>query len=131
MNNIQQRFICIDFDGTIVTHEYPKIGKPVKGAIEVMKELHDCGHKLILLTMRGGNELIYAVEYCRKNGIEFFAVNENPTQNRWTDSKKVYGNIYIDDAAIGCPLITPDDFISRDYIDWDKVRVMLVDYGIL
>ena len=31
--------IAIDFDGTIVTHEYPKIGKPIPFAIQTLKKL--------------------------------------------------------------------------------------------
>ena len=53
--------IGIDFDGTCVTHEYPKIGKDI-GAVPVLKELVEKGHKLILNTMRSGKELEDAVE---------------------------------------------------------------------
>ena len=56
--------IAVDFDGTIVTHEYPRIGRPVPGAIETMKEFLARGDKLILWTMRSGEELADAVRYC-------------------------------------------------------------------
>jgi hydroxymethylpyrimidine pyrophosphatase-like HAD family hydrolase len=45
--------IAVDFDGTCVTHEYPSMGKEI-GAPEVLKQLVDRGHKLILFTMRDG-----------------------------------------------------------------------------
>lgn len=31
--------IAVDFDGTIVTHEYPKIGKEIPFAIDTLKRL--------------------------------------------------------------------------------------------
>lgn len=113
-------FVAVDFDGTIVTHEYPAIGKPVPGAIPILKTLHRLGAKLILWTMRSGKELEEAVAYCKSNGVEFYGINDNPSQSAWTDSRKVYAPLYIDDAAYGCPLIYPEDG-SRPYVDWDGV----------
>jgi hypothetical protein len=113
-------YICVDFDGTIVTHEYPKIGKDI-GAFPWLKKFQEAGAQLILWTMRSGMQLHEAVEFCRDNGIEFFGVNENPTQKGWTQSPKAYGQIYIDDAAIGCPLIYEWPPEVRPFVDWDTV----------
>jgi len=33
-------YICVDFDGTIVEHEFPAIGLPVPGAVEKMIHEH-------------------------------------------------------------------------------------------
>lgn len=124
--------IGIDFDGTIVKHTYPDIGGPCPLAIETMKELQAKGCRLILYTMRSGSELEDAVEYLKQNGIVMWGVNNNPEQAAWSISPKVYCNIYIDDAALGCPLI---EFISsfppRPYVDWSEVRTMLMDRGLL
>jgi hypothetical protein len=118
--------IAIDFDGTIVDHVFPDIGKPVPGAFEWMKQFQEAGAKLILFTMRSdgevyGNVLTQAVEFCRSNGIEFFGINKNPEQNSWTDSPKAYAHIYIDDAAFGCPLKENPRMSGRSYVDWDIV----------
>lgn len=118
--------IAIDFDGTIVEHEFPEIGNPVPGAFRWMREFIDAGAKLILYTMRSdtdrsGDVLSQAVEFCRDNGIEFWGVNENPEQREWTSSPKVYAKIYIDDAAMGCPLKPSAKMGGRDYVDWDCV----------
>jgi hypothetical protein len=43
--------ICIDFDGTCVTHEFPEVGKDI-GAVPVLRKLVEQGHNLILFTMR-------------------------------------------------------------------------------
>lgn len=111
---------AIDFDGTVVTHEFPKIGQPVPHALEVMNRLQDDGHQIILWTMRSGKTLTEAVEYLKGAGIKLWGINENPDQD-WTTSPKAYANRYIDDAALGCPLILPSEMYlldSRPYVDW-------------
>lgn len=122
-------YIGIDFDGTCVTHAYPEIGKPIDGAIDTLQELMEKGHKLILYTMRSGERLVQARQYLEANGIELYAVNENPTQKFWTMSPKVFCNIYIDDAALGCPLLPMVG--DRARVDWEGVREMLEDRGVL
>lgn len=112
----------IDFDGTCVTHDYPRIGKDI-GAQKVLKRIVRYGGKLILWTMRSGKELEDAVQWFRDNGIPLYGIQKNPTQESWTESPKAYANIYIDDAALGAPLIRPE--YERPYIDWSKVEVML------
>ena len=120
--------IAIDFDGTIVDHRFPDIGDPVPGAIHWMKEFQELGATLYLWTMRSdgqengdGEVLTAAVEYCRKAGIEFVAVNDNPAQKSWTGSPKLYANLYIDDAAYGCPLRANPRSGGRPFVDWEIV----------
>lgn len=113
--------IAVDFDGTIVTHEYPKIGQPVWGALTMLRLLNKKGHRIILYTIRSGEELKQAVDYLNTNNIELWGVNENPTQKEWTNSIKVYANLYIDDAAYGCPLVVGEH--KRPFVDWSKVNI--------
>ncbi len=118
-------YICVDFDGTIVDHRFPEIGPPVPEALEWMGKIQAAGGRLILFTMRSdggkhGDVLSQAVNYLSANGIKLYGVNENPTQVYWTKSPKAYGNIYIDDAAFGCPLIQPEGF-QRPCVDWSVV----------
>jgi hypothetical protein len=95
--------IAIDFDGTIVDHEYPGIGKEKLFAFQTLKELEKLGARLILWTFRTGKELDEALEYCRMNGIEFYAVNKNYPEEIIDDttSRKINADIYIDDKNIG------------------------------
>lgn len=95
--------IAVDFDGTIVEHEYPAIGKEKLFAFQTLKELEKMGARLILWTFRAGKELDEAVEYCRKNGIEFYAVNRNYPEEIFTDavSRKIDADIFIDDRNLG------------------------------
>lgn len=95
--------IAVDFDGTIVDHEYPGIGKEKLFAFQTLKELEKLGARIILWTFRTGKELDDAVEYCRKNGIEFYAVNKNYPEEIFNEtvSRKINADIYIDDKNIG------------------------------
>jgi len=120
--------IAIDFDGTCVTHEYPNVGNDI-GAVPVLKKLVTAGHLLILNTMRSGEELQDAIDWFKKNNIPLYGVNEDPGQKEWTQSPKVFANLYIDDATLGCPLVTPvkgflpgeDHTSSRPYVDWKLI----------
>lgn len=123
-------YIAIDFDGTCVTHDYPRIGKDID-AVNVLKKLVANGHKLILNTMRSGKELKEAINWFKKNDIELYGANENPTQKKWTNSPKVYANLYIDDAALGCPLKMDLSISDRPFVDWEAVSCLLKDNGIL
>jgi len=122
--------IAIDFDGTIVTHEYPNIGTRVPNALETMKKLQSQGCKLILYTMRSGEKLQEAVDYLTKNDIILFGINNNPEQSSWTSSPKVYANLYIDDNALGCPLSYVNEG-KKPFVDWYKVETILKAKNIL
>ena len=135
--------IAIDFDGTCVSHNFPKIGKDI-GAVPVLKELVKNGHKLILYTMRDHNSadtslegipiksdtLQDAINWFKKNNIPLYGINENPSQKSWTGSPKPYANIYIDDSALGVPLII-DSNEERPYVDWKKVAFILYENNYL
>jgi hypothetical protein len=124
-------YICVDFDGTIVDHCYPGIGAEAPKALYWLRRLQDRGAKLILFTMRsdtiiGGSMLSDAVDYLQRNGIELYGVNKNPDQESWTASPKAYADIYVDDAAFGCPLIRPGGF-NRPCVDWETVGPALME----
>lgn len=95
--------IAVDFDGTIVEHEYPEIGKEMLFAFITLKELEKMGARLILWTFRSGKELEDAVEFCRRNGVEFYAVNKNYPEEVFdgTISRKIDADIFIDDKNVG------------------------------
>nr|WP_319401489.1 hydrolase [uncultured Carboxylicivirga sp.] len=95
--------IAVDFDGTIVEHKYPAIGKEKIFAFQTLKALQTQGHLLVLWTIRSGKLLDEAVEYCRKNGVEFYAVNRTYPEEVLDDSmsRKVNADIFIDDRNVG------------------------------
>lgn len=121
--SLQHLIVAVDFDGTVVEHCYPDIGPEVAGAVDTLKWLQGHGSKLILHTMRDGGHLKAAVAWLMANGVTPWAVNNNPEQGEWTTSHKVYAHVYIDDAALGCPLEYPAR--GRPYVDWVAVRAWL------
>ncbi|HPO05606.1 MAG TPA: hypothetical protein PLQ36_00685 [Candidatus Gracilibacteria bacterium] len=135
--------IAIDFDGTCVTHDFPEIGKEI-GASLVLQELVEQGHNLILFTMRSDrmalreelgelnrDYLTEALAWFAKHNIPLWGIQRNPEQDEWTTSPKAYAKLYIDDAALGCPLKSDTSLSHRPFVDWEKVREMLVKKGIL
>lgn len=118
---MNRTYVAVDFDGSIVEHEFPKIGPELHGAYWWMKRWQQEGAALILYTMRsddrtdGSNPLADAVQACKDNGIEFWAVNDNPEQNKWTGSRKVFAHIYVDDAGACAPVD------GMGHIDWEIV----------
>ena len=139
--------IAVDFDGTCVTHEFPKVGKEI-GAAPVLKCLTENGHQLILLTMRSHlddstshahntlsgdsiniDTLQEAIDWFTKHDIPLYGINENPDQKRWTSSPKVYANLYIDDCNIVMPLVHDDE--PRPYVSWWSLTVHLALMGLI
>ncbi len=134
-------YIIIDFDGTVVTHDFPRIGKEI-GSVPVLKRLAAEGHKLILFTMRSKFEkktkdklgnviktiedtLAPAVQWFADNDIPLYGIQNNPTQWRWTSSPKAYGELIIDDAALGSPLMVNLELSERPFVNWKLVEKML------
>lgn len=96
--------IAVDFDGTIVRHRYPEIGPEIPFAIDTLKLLRSENHRLILWTVREGRLLDEAVEYCRRRGLDFYAVNSNYPEEKSSHagySRKICADLYIDDRNIG------------------------------
>ena len=95
--------IAVDFDGTIVEHRYPAIGKELPFAIDTLRKLVSDGHKVILWSVREGRLLDEAVEFCRTRGLEFYAVNSEYPNFSWNHdgARKLKADIYIDDHNLG------------------------------
>jgi hypothetical protein len=122
--------IAIDFDGTCVTHEFPEVGIDINSEL-VLRELIANGHRLILFTMRSGKYLVDAVNWFKNKDIPLWGIQTNPEQHEWTTSPKAYAHLYIDDAALGCPLTYNKSISNRPFVDWIAVRKMLIDKRII
>lgn len=99
----QSLIIAVDFDGTIVEDEYPRIGRPVIFAFETLKKLQEKGFRLILWTYRSGSSLEEAVKFCEEKGIAFYAVNKSFPEEEFdgTYSRKIQADLFIDDRNFG------------------------------
>lgn len=131
--------ICVDFDGTCVAHSFPEIGKDI-GAVPVLKKLVEHGNRLILFTMRSNEDLTDengfinaylddAIDWFHTNEIKLFGINRNPEQSEWTESPKAYGQLYIDDAALGAPVKTDRKISKKPFIDWEQAEELLTILG--
>ena len=97
--------IAVDFDGTIVEHKYPEIGEEIPFATDTLKMLIHDRHELILWSVREGQLLDDAVQWCKERGVEFYAVNkdfpeEDVEKNRHF-SRKLKADLFIDDRNLG------------------------------
>jgi hypothetical protein len=96
--------IAVDFDGTIVEHEYPRIGKEIPFAIDTLKKLQEDKHRLILWSVREGHLLEEAIEFCRERGLEFYAANKDFPEEHGRGkgySRKLKADLFIDDRNLG------------------------------
>ncbi|MCZ8373075.1 hypothetical protein O6P32_10210 [Phocaeicola sp. KGMB11183] len=97
--------IAIDFDGTLVEHKYPEIGREIPFAFETLRRLQQDRHRLILWTVREGRLLDEALAFCRERGIEFYAVNRDyPEEEKGANrhySRKLKADLFIDDRNLG------------------------------
>lgn len=118
------KIIAVDFDGTLVEDKWPEIGEPNKEMFEFLKYLQkEHNIKLILWTSRTDRHMINAIEFCKAQGIEFDAINENiPEVKALTgrDTRKVYADIYLDDKSI--PAIqAPIYWVHKLNLSWMEV----------
>ena len=107
--------IAVDFDGTIVEHKYPEIGKEKPFAIQCLKQLQQEGNRLILFTSREDKLLEEALAFCHQRGLDFYAVNSNQPDDALFKRKtaKVIADIYIDDHNLG------------GLPDWDSIYALV------
>ena len=96
--------ISIDYDDTIVYADYPNIGTIKPHAREVINNLYNEGHFIIIWTCRSGHHEQMASMYLREMGVKFHHINENHPENIVqydSDSRKIFADIYIDDKQLG------------------------------
>lgn len=94
--------IAVDFDGTVVEHQYPKIGRPIPFAIETLLQLQKDGHTLLMWSVREGKLLQEAIDYCSSKGLHYYAANKNhPEEDRAEAPRKLNADLFIDDRNLG------------------------------
>lgn len=112
--------IAVDFDGTLCENRYPYAGLPNRALLNVLRQLKANGEiELILWSCRIGEPLRFAVDWCKEQGLEFDAVNENLpriVEQFGGDNRKVFANLYIDDASIDLSMETMESMINSEYV---------------
>lgn len=127
---MDRKLIAVDFDGTVVSHEYPAVGEPLALAHRVLWRLHEQGHKIILWTCRTGQKLEAAqCAWSEMNLPPLHGVNRNdPDDPFGNDGIKVFADVYIDDRALCAPIHPTREFGG---IDWLRVELELEAKGFL
>lgn len=125
----RQLIIGVDFDGTVVTHHFPKVGFEVPGAIATIRALQENKHLVFLWTMRGYQDtyprvLEDAKSFFRQKGIELDGINESPVQ--FSTSPKQFANFYIDDSNLGTPLTRHKGY---QVVNWELIAKELWEVG--
>lgn len=128
--------ILLDFDGTVVEHAFPKMGRVNFGCFEIIKKLQDTGHSIILNTYRadiGEKELESAISVIENSWmflkdktnednfeIELSEILQNKIHPPKFDMDDFIRNreIFIDDMSYGVPL-KPCVMERGVMVDWD------------
>ena len=93
----------VDFDGTLSFGQWPDVGPANEELIMFLQNRRRQGDKVILWTCREGQELDVAVSWCKEQGLEFDAINDNlpdVIHKYGINSRKISCDFYIDDKAI-------------------------------
>ncbi len=104
--------IAVDFDGTVVNHEYPKIGPLKEGVREALTAFKKAGHKIAIWTCRAGEEEREVRLFLNENKIPYDTVN-TPVQGSDLGTRKIYADVYIDDKGL------------RFEDNWDEIRRLI------
>lgn len=139
--------IYLDFDGTVVEHAFPKMGRCNFGCMEVIKKLQDAGHDVILNTFRadiGESALREALDLLHfqawsftKDANEDFEflppitalpAKKHPARWDW-QLMEMTGEIYIDDIATDMPLKNAV-MTSGKMVDWGFIDLEFIEHGI-
>jgi len=92
--------IAIDFDGTIVGHNYPNIGELKPNAKETINKWYESGHKIIIWSCRDNKEKKEAIDFLKEHGIKFHTFNENvKVSDDFNPYPKIFAHLYIDDRG--------------------------------
>lgn len=101
---LEHEVLGLDFDGTVVGEDFPRIGKLRDGAHRVLHKYKRAGGTIILWTCREGPTLVDAVRFCLANDIPIDYVNENipgRIAKYSNDPRKIGCDLFFDDKTIG------------------------------
>lgn len=118
------KIVAVDFDGTLVEDNFPDIGRPYIDMFDTMKYLRDKGVKVVLWTSRNFHKnrdlLEEAVQFCKEQGLEFDAINENIQEVQeltGEDTRKIYADLYVDDKSIST-IQSPLYWLNKIGLNW-------------
>lgn len=122
--------IAVDFDNTLtIDNRFTEIGNENPYAFDFLRKLQSNGIKIILHTMRGGDALTKAIDWCKERDFEFDAIARHPYQDEVLNLKvpKCFAHFYIDDRNIGTPLQNINGSLC---VDWKKIEELWGEFFI-
>lgn len=139
--------IYLDFDGTVVEHIYPQMGRSNFGSLEVVRKLQNAGHQIVLNTYRAdcnNGTLEQAVKYLKEYAwmvthprnedfelLPFEVLNEKIHPPLFNIDEFIKNKeIFIDDMSNGTPL-KPAQMSNGFMVDWVELERIFVEKGIL
>ena len=108
---MRRPIIAIDFDGTIVEHQFPEIGKLRKGARDAIKEIATWADVIIWTCRYKPYDLEQMTDFLGFYRIPFNAINKNMPTIDFCPVPKIYYDVLIDDRNLGG--VPPWDEITR------------------
>lgn len=125
--------IYLDFDGTVVEHNFPAIGAENPNAIKVISLLQKAGHDLILNTYRADIDLTYvheALNFLNSHPnlfkpIESFLPKKLDPKGFNLDNAKACNQLYIDDVSDGIPMRRNETLEFGMMVDWIELEQLL------
>ncbi len=124
--------IAADFDGTLSLGNWPEVGPANHELINYLIERQNAGDKLILWTCRADDALEKAVKWCKEQGLNFDAINDNlpETKERYgNNSRKISCDFYIDDRAVSVGNYKKELALSSKVFDFDFVKYQLISFA--
>lgn len=90
--------IGVDFDDTISDWKM-KDYKTYSAVIELLKLAKQTGAYIVIFSACAPDRHDYIRQYCKDNGLDIDAINENPINLPYGQHGKIYANIFLDDRA--------------------------------
>ena len=97
-------FILSHFQHPTAASHFPPCGTIKPNAKEVINELYDAGHEIIIWTCRCDEPAEMAKQFLDGHGIKYHKFNEHMDrliEQYGNDTRKIWADIYIDDKQLG------------------------------
>ena len=130
--------IFLDFDGTVVEHQYPMLGRYNDGCFDVLQKLQQAGHEIVLNTYRvncDDGTLEIALDFLNNNPVYTIApivtytpAKIDPCRWNWRVFKEK-NYVFIDDICKGTPLKKTIGIRGSNMVDWQAIDILFAGNG--
>lgn len=119
MNKARRPIVAVDFDGTIVEHRYPEMGRVLPGAVATLQWVSTWAD-IIIWTCRHTEKNLEEMRLTLAfHEIPYDRINDNMGTVGFEPRPKIYYDICIDDRNL--------EMAVRG-VDWGKIHRMLKEF---